>query len=375
MDILLRCEIAIWGEMIPYQKKDVVRIVKEFQPEKVILAVGDGINDIEMLTEAHVGVSLFRANQYNLCKFSDYYVQKFKDIKLLLFYFGRECYRKNSKLLLYMFFKNLLFTLTNFWAGCMNFFSGLVFQPTLVTNSFAVLLTAFPMIIYGVYDKIFTKDEMLYSPLFYETGKKRLYLNGKIFLHEIILAIIFSCYLTFVCLLLFDWGNYKGGIFFGWDNFGNMVCMGIVITVNFRILVLSNAFSLWNLIVTLISIGSYFGIWFFESNFAGSLYFNTFWELTGSLQFYIFLGYVLVISIIEYMIIKIEFYGIDKKFVPDFDVKFDAVTKLGAGNINIEYSGVSNKDLDVNEQNDLGYRDDEESNLDSDSELNSSNNK
>ena len=351
VDILLRSELSIWGEMLPFQKKKVVSILKEFQPEKVTLAVGDGINDTEMLIEAHVGVAIFRDNQYNLCKFSDYYVQKFRDVKLLMFFFGRECYRRNSKLLLYMFFKNLLFVLSTFWVGILNFFSGIILKPTLVTNSFALILTAFPMVLYGIYDKIFTKDEMLFSPLFYETGKKRLYLNGKIFLFEIVLGIIFSCYLTFNCLLMFDWGNYKDGVFYGWYTFGNMISMGVVITVNFRILVLSNAFSLWNLIVTLISIGSYFGIWFFESSLSSSKLYNTFWELTASFQFYIFLVYVLVISIIEYLIVKIEYYHIDKKFVPDFDVKFDAVAKKDGGDIKIEYSGISNKELQLHDQN------------------------
>jgi phospholipid-transporting ATPase len=365
VDVLLRCETAIWGEMVPFQKKEVVRILKEYQKEKIILAIGDGINDIPMLVEAHVGVAIFRQNSYNLCKFCDYYVQKFKDIKLLMFFFGRECYRRNSKLMLYMFFKNLLFVLSTFWAGGLNFFSGMVLKPTLVTNSFALILTAFPMVFYGVFDKIYTKDEMLFSPLFYETGKKRMYFNGKIFLYEVLMGIFFSCYLTFVTLLFFDWGNYKEGMFYGWYTFGNMISMGVVITVNFRILVLSNAISLWNLVVTLISIGSYFGIWFFESTLTGSEYYNTFFQVTGLFQFYLFLVCILVISIIEYIIIKIEFYWIDKKFVPDFDVKFDAVTKNDGGDINIEFSGVSNKDLDLSDQNDKNNEYQEDSHLDS----------
>ena len=348
VDILLRSETNIWGEMTPFQKQNAIRIMKEHLPEKIILAVGDGINDTLMLKEANVGVAIFRANQYNLCKFSDYYCQKFRDVKLLIFFFGRECYRRNSKLLLYMFFKNLLFVLSTFWAGLLNFFSGMILKPSLVENAFALILTAFPMILYGVYDKIFTKDQLLFSPLFYETGTKRLYLNGKIFLHEVVMGIIFSCYLTFNCLLMFDWGNYKGGVHYGWYNFGNMISMGVIITVNLRILVLSNAISLWNLVVTFISIGSYFGIWFFESSLPSSKYYNTFWELTRSFQFYIFLVYVFVITIIEYIITKIEYYEIDKKYVPDFDVKFDAVAKNGGGEVKIEYSGVSEQEIKVN---------------------------
>ena len=347
VDILLRCEIAIFAEMQPIQKKGVIAIVKEADPSKVTLAIGDGINDIDMLIEADIGVAILRSTQYSTCKFSDYYVQGFRDVKLLLFYYGRECYRRNSKLMLYMFFKNLLYVLSTFWAGSLNFYSGMALKPSIISNSFALMLTAFPMVFYGIYDKVYTKDEMLYSPIFYVTGKKRLYLNSKIFLKEMVLAVGLSCYLTFLCLLLFDWGNYKNGVFYGWYNFGNMISMGVVITVNLRIFLLANAFSFWNFVVIMLSIGSYFALWFLESSLSTSKLFNTFWEITATYQFYIYLIYNLSFSIMEYMIIKLNFYSIDKNYVPDFDVKFDAVTKTGSGQVNIEYSGVSNKDLQV----------------------------
>lgn len=347
VEILLRCECAVFGNMVPIQKAAVVNIVKKFQPEKITLAVGDGINDIEMLVEAHVGVAIFRETQYNTAKFSDYYIRKLSQLKLLLFYFGRECYRRNCKLFLYMFFKNMVYTMTTFFAGTLNYFSGLILKSTLVTNSFALFLTAFPMIVYGVFDKIFTKDQMLYSPIFYETGKRRLFLNRKNFIFEMFLGVLFSAYITFNALLLFDWGNYGSGEFYGWYNFGNMVAMSIVISVNLKILVLANAISIWNILVTLFSIGSFYGIWYFENTIKTNPLYNTFFIILQSRQFMIYMVYVFAISIIEYLIVKLEFYHIDKKYVPDFDVKFDAVTATNAGDVEIEYSGVSNRDINI----------------------------
>ena len=357
--ILLRCETAVFGNMAPVQKAAVVNIVKVNDPKKITLAIGDGINDIEMLIEAHVGVAIFRDTQYNTAKFSDYYIKKFHQIKLLLFYFGRECYRRNCKLFLYMFFKNMLYSMTTFWAGSLNFFTGLGMKSTLVTNSFALILTAFPMIVYGVFDKIYTKDQMLYSPKFYETGKRRLYLNRKNFMFEMFLGLLFSAYITFNALLMFDWGNYGGGNFYGWYIMGNMVSMSIIISVNLRILVLANAISIWNLLVTFFSIGCFFGIWYFENTQPNNSLYNTFFLVIQSRQFMLYMVYVFSISIIEYLIIKIEFYHIDKKFVPDFDVKFDAVTDTGAGDVNMEFSGVSNRDIDIGHDNQGGYDDGE----------------
>jgi phospholipid-transporting ATPase len=383
VDIILRCEIAILGEMRPNQKREIVKIIKDAHPNKITLAVGDGMNDIPMLVEAHVGIAILRNRTYSLCKFSDYYVQSFSELKLLLFFFGRECYRKNCKLLLYMFFKNLLYVLSDFWAGTLNFYSGIILKPSLVSNSFSLFLTAFPMVFYGIYDKIYSKQEMLFSPLFYETGKKRLFLNNKIFVHEMVIGIIFSCYLTYLCLLLFDWGNYKDGVFYGWYNFGNMLSMGVVITVNLRIFLMANAFSIWNFIVIWISIGSFFGIWYLQNIIKGDNIEGSFFLILRSYQFYIFIVYNIAISIIEYMIIKLEFYEVDKKYIPDFDVKFDAANKGDTGNVKIEYSGVSNKEIKVkglrhgsNEKNNENSGSESESySSDEDSEQENINNK
>ena len=346
-DILVRSEIAIFGEMVPTMKQQVIRMVRKANKDKVTLAIGDGVNDIPMLREAHVGVALFRANQYNLCKHSDYYLQKFCQLKLLLFYFGRGCYRKNTKLVLYMFFKNVLYVMTTFWAGTLNQFSATVLKPLLMENFFTLLLSALPMLMYGLFDKTFTKEQMLFNPLMYQTGKQRLYLNDRKFVKEFVMACVLSLYLTFNCLCLFDWGNYKGGFSYGWYNFGNMLTMGIVITVNLRVLLLANAFSLWTFLSVILSIGMYFGFWIRESLDISSNIYTSFGEITSTYQFYIYLVYLFAISVLEYLQIKMEYVQIDKKFIPDFDVQFDAMATGNDVELELLISGVSNRELDL----------------------------
>jgi magnesium-transporting ATPase (P-type) len=348
-DILLRCEIAVFGEMVPNQKQSVIQIIKKFDPEKITLAIGDGVNDIPMLSEAHVGVAILRSSQYNLCKVSDYYIQKFYQLKLLLFFFGRGCYRRNSKVILYMFFKNIFYVMTTFWSGTLNQFSATSLKPLIMENFYGLLLTTFPMIQYGIFDKIFSKEQLLFSPLMYQTGKRRLYLNDKKFLHELILSVLFSCYLTFLCLILFDWGNYKNGVSYGWYNFGNMLTMGIIITVNLRVIILANAWSIWTFLILFFSLALYFGIWIYESLNVNSNLYSSFLLLIQTYQFYIFLIYVFTMTIMEYILIKMEYYQIDKKFIPDFDVQFDAIAKGEDVELELLYSGVSNRELNIND--------------------------
>lgn len=40
------------------QKASIIELVRELQPEKTTLAIGDGGNDVSMITSSHVGVGI-----------------------------------------------------------------------------------------------------------------------------------------------------------------------------------------------------------------------------------------------------------------------------------------------------------------------------
>lgn len=42
----------------PKQKREIVEMFKHFYPDKRTLAIGDGANDVNMITEAHVGIGI-----------------------------------------------------------------------------------------------------------------------------------------------------------------------------------------------------------------------------------------------------------------------------------------------------------------------------
>lgn len=44
--------------MSPKQKADIVTMVKTRNPELTTLAIGDGANDVNMITTAHIGVGI-----------------------------------------------------------------------------------------------------------------------------------------------------------------------------------------------------------------------------------------------------------------------------------------------------------------------------
>ena len=83
-------------------------MIRQFKPHSITLAIGDGANDVSMITAAHVGIGIKGVEGYQAARASDYAIPEFKILQPLLFLHGRESYRKNSNLVLYNFFKNVI---------------------------------------------------------------------------------------------------------------------------------------------------------------------------------------------------------------------------------------------------------------------------
>ena len=143
--------------MSPKQKADIVRLVIEKNPKAITLAIGDGANDVNMINAAHIGVGISGVEGQQAVSASDYAIGQFKYLKNLLFVHGRESYRKNSYLVCYTFYKNVLFVMPQFWFGFYSAFSGQVFYEKWIYQIFNITFTAFPPIIFAIFDQEHSK--------------------------------------------------------------------------------------------------------------------------------------------------------------------------------------------------------------------------
>lgn len=50
--------VLIACRMSPKQKADIVRLVQKYHPAAITLSIGDGANDVNMITAAHIGVGI-----------------------------------------------------------------------------------------------------------------------------------------------------------------------------------------------------------------------------------------------------------------------------------------------------------------------------
>ena len=79
------------------------------------LAIGDGANDVPMLQGAHVGAGISGQEGMQAVNNADFAIAQFRYLKRLLFVHGRWSYRRSSKLVCYIFYKNVLLAGCTFW--------------------------------------------------------------------------------------------------------------------------------------------------------------------------------------------------------------------------------------------------------------------
>ena len=85
--------------MSPLQKALVVKLVKK-NTSSILLAIGDGANDVSMIQAAHVGIGISGVEGLQAARASDVAISQFRFLKKLLLVHGAWSYQRLSKLIL-----------------------------------------------------------------------------------------------------------------------------------------------------------------------------------------------------------------------------------------------------------------------------------
>ena len=158
-----------------------MEIVKNNVKDCITCAIGDGANDVVMINEAHVGIGLQGAEGKQAARAADFAFGEFKFLKRLIFFYGRESYRKNANMILYSFWKNCLICVPQFWWGLSNYFSGQTIYEKFHFQLFNVFYTFFPILFYAIFDKEHPEGAFLSEHNLYSQGPKKELMNNKVF--------------------------------------------------------------------------------------------------------------------------------------------------------------------------------------------------
>ena len=191
-DIAQCCEVVLACRVSPKQKADIVNIVKRQNKEAITLSIGDGANDVNMINAAHVGIGIKGVEGNQAARASDYSMGEFKFLKRLLLVKGREFYRRNSLLICFNFWKNIVLVMPDFWYGFESLFAGSTYYNIMLMELYNVIYCNLPILYFAIHDKEYMERILIKHPSYYFEGRLGLLFNRKIFTYWICSGFMYS---------------------------------------------------------------------------------------------------------------------------------------------------------------------------------------
>lgn len=214
-DLAVLCKAVICCRVSPLQKALVVRCVKKYDTS-ILLAIGDGANDVSMIQAAHVGVGISGVEGLQAARSSDFSISQFRFLQRLLLTHGSWAYQRMSKMIFYYFYKNVALYLTQFWYAFYNGFSGSTLYESWTMSCFNVFFTFLPPVVIGVFDQTVSSRMLDRYPQMYMLGQNNVFFNQRKFWGWIANATYHSLILFFLGVAAFkSEGVFRNGLLSG----------------------------------------------------------------------------------------------------------------------------------------------------------------
>ena len=251
-ELSVNCLSVVCSRVSPKQKGQLVNLIKSTE-RAVTLAIGDGANDVGMINEANVGVGIQGKEGSQAARASDYAIKEFSHLKKLLFFHGRECYRKNSWVILYNFYKNVLFVSPMICTAFVSFFSGMTTYDPFVHQLMNTIYTAVPPGWYGVFNYEYTPTELMNNPRYYIQGicKKLYHFKGLI--RSFTLSALEGLIIFLCCHYWYRFGNHDGTTNDYW-SVGTVMMAAVVIQANLKLALDMSFYDYFSIIFIILSI-------------------------------------------------------------------------------------------------------------------------
>lgn len=161
-----------------------------------------------MIQEGDIGVGIYGLEGRQAANASDFAVPQFKALHRLLFLHGRWSYFRNSEMILYFFYKNMLFTIPQLFFIFLNAYSGQSLFDDWYMTFYNLFFTSVPLGVKAIIDQDihfskFSKNKsqkkLVYcenqtikklQPYIYKVGQEGRIFNNKNFLAWILKGIV-----------------------------------------------------------------------------------------------------------------------------------------------------------------------------------------
>ncbi|KAF1991080.1 phospholipid-translocating P-type ATPase [Aulographum hederae CBS 113979] len=209
LDLAVMCKAVICCRVSPLQKALVVKLVKRHL-KAILLAIGDGANDVSMIQAAHVGVGISGVEGLQAARSADVAIGQFRYLRKLLLVHGQWSYQRVSKVILYSFYKNIALFMTQFWYSFQNAFSGEVIFESWTLSFYNIIFTVLPPFVLGIFDQFVSARLLDRYPQMYQLSQKGVFFKMHSFFSWILNGFYHSLILYWVSEAIWLWDLPQG---------------------------------------------------------------------------------------------------------------------------------------------------------------------
>ncbi|KAJ1673414.1 aminophospholipid translocase [Spiromyces aspiralis] len=256
LELATMCRAVICCRVSPLQKALVVKLVKR-KKKAILLAIGDGANDVSMIQAAHVGVGISGQEGLQAARSADFAISQFRHLRKLLLVHGAWSYHRLSKMILFSFYKNITLYMTQFWFAIYNGFSGQTVYESWSITFFTVFFTVLPPLAIGIFDQFLNARSLDRYPEMYRMGQQREFFNVRAFWGSTINAFFHSVLLYFVTMLISGANVLPDGHDGGQWVFSVIMYTSVLGTVLLKAALITNLWTKW----TVVAIPGSFVLW------------------------------------------------------------------------------------------------------------------
>lgn len=160
-DIAIKCTAVLCCRLSPLQKSEVVALIRTSAEDYTTAAVGDGANDVSMIQEAHVGLGIMGKEGRQAARCADFSFAKFCMLKRLILVHGHYHTTRLSLLVLYFFYKNIIFMGIIFLFQFYSLFSTQSVYDSLFLTLYNVIYTSLPILFISLTEKAYSEETLL----------------------------------------------------------------------------------------------------------------------------------------------------------------------------------------------------------------------
>ncbi|KAL8962870.1 MAG: hypothetical protein Q9193_000794 [Seirophora villosa] len=257
LDLAVLCKAVICCRVSPLQKALVVKLVKR-NLKSLLLAIGDGANDVSMIQAAHVGVGISGVEGLQAARSADVAIGQFRYLRKLLLVHGAWSYQRISKVILYSFYKNIALYMTQFWYSFQNAFSGQIIMESWTLSFYNVFFTVLPPFVMGIFDQFISARLLDRYPQLYQLGQKGVFFKMHSFFSWVLNGFYHSllAYILFELVWYYDLVQSDGKVAGHWV-WGTMVYSSVLATVLGKAALVTNMWTKY----TFVAIPGSMAIW------------------------------------------------------------------------------------------------------------------